>query len=56
MKGTQFEKLILSKNQIGSKALQHICSALVKNETILELDISNNIIEDESLKVLYSLL
>lgn len=56
MKGTAFQKLILSNNRINSKALQHICSALVSNETILELDISHNQIDDESYKVLYSLL
>ena len=54
--GSKIETLILSNNHIGSSGLQHICSALVSNKTLVNLDISHNNIEDSHYKILYSLL
>ena len=64
----EFETLNLSRNNINAFGLQHICSALIGKDPemagfnecvrrgIKHLDISENDIRDESLKVLYPFL
>jgi Ran GTPase-activating protein (RanGAP) involved in mRNA processing and transport len=46
----------LQNNRIGPSGLQHICSALTINQSIKYLDIRDNMIQDESLKILLAML
>lgn len=53
---TTIERLNLSKNRIGPSGLQHICSALTVNKSIKYLDITDNMVQDESYKILLAML
>ena len=55
MEGNSIERLKINDNNLGSDGLQHVCSSMVCNKSILYLNIENNNVEDASYKVLYSL-
>lgn len=50
------KELSLRNNRIGPTGLQHICSSLTKNTSIKVLDIRDNLIEDESYKIVLAML
>ena len=52
----KFEKLLLRNNQIKQAELNFLCSSVISNNSIKTLDISDNLFDDASLKVLYPFL